>query len=225
MLWLAEPASPGSTSSTGCGDWGSRRGRSSPPTTSVARGTGTAIPAPAATSRRPTTPTASIPPSRASGRGRRSTRRNPRSCATPSTSPTSTTSDATSSSRPASSRPRGTTPRRCGSVRTDRGDEVSCRHLVMASGCLSMPKAADIEGAERFAGEVYFTEQVAARGCRLHRQAGGGHRHRLVGHPVDPAHRRAGRTAHGVPTNPQLLGAGPQRRGAAREARTAGGRS
>ena len=42
-------------------------------------------------------------------------------------------------------------------VRTDRGDEVSCRHLVMASGCLSMPKAADIEGAERFAGEVYFT--------------------------------------------------------------------
>ncbi len=44
-------------------------------------------------------------------------------------------------------------------VRTDRGDEVSCRHLVMASGCLSMPKAADIEGAERFAGEVYFTSR------------------------------------------------------------------
>jgi len=42
-------------------------------------------------------------------------------------------------------------------VRTDRGDEVSCRHLVMASGCLSMPKTPDIEGAERFAGEVYFT--------------------------------------------------------------------
>jgi cation diffusion facilitator CzcD-associated flavoprotein CzcO/acetyl esterase/lipase len=42
-------------------------------------------------------------------------------------------------------------------VRTDRGDDVSCRHLVMASGCLSMPKTPDIEGAERFAGEVYFT--------------------------------------------------------------------
>ncbi len=68
-------------------------------------------------------------------------------------------------------------------------------------------------------------EHVAARGCRLHRQARGGHRHRLVGHPVDPAHRRAGRTAHGVPTNPQLLGAGAQRPGAAREAGTAGGRS
>ena len=42
-------------------------------------------------------------------------------------------------------------------VRTDRGDDVRCRHLVMASGCLSMPKSPDIEGAERFAGEVYFT--------------------------------------------------------------------
>ena len=44
-------------------------------------------------------------------------------------------------------------------VRTDRGDEVSCRYLVMATGCLSMPKAPDIEGAERFAGEVYFTSR------------------------------------------------------------------
>jgi cation diffusion facilitator CzcD-associated flavoprotein CzcO/acetyl esterase/lipase len=44
-------------------------------------------------------------------------------------------------------------------VRTDRGDEVSCRYLVMASGCLSAPKTPDIEGLGRFAGEVYYTSR------------------------------------------------------------------
>jgi cation diffusion facilitator CzcD-associated flavoprotein CzcO/acetyl esterase/lipase len=42
-------------------------------------------------------------------------------------------------------------------VRTDRGDALACRHLVMATGCLSIPKQPDIDGIERFAGEVYFT--------------------------------------------------------------------
>ena len=42
-------------------------------------------------------------------------------------------------------------------LKTDRGDEVSCRFYVMASGCLSIPKTPDIEGADRFGGEVYFT--------------------------------------------------------------------
>ncbi len=42
-------------------------------------------------------------------------------------------------------------------VYTDRGDEVTCRHLVMATGCLSMPKEPDVEGLERFGGQVYFT--------------------------------------------------------------------
>jgi cation diffusion facilitator CzcD-associated flavoprotein CzcO/acetyl esterase/lipase len=42
-------------------------------------------------------------------------------------------------------------------VRTDRGDEVTARFVVMATGCLSMPKPAEVEGLERFAGEVYFT--------------------------------------------------------------------
>jgi len=40
---------------------------------------------------------------------------------------------------------------------TDKGDEVVCRHYVMASGCLSLPKTPDIPGANDFAGEVYFT--------------------------------------------------------------------
>jgi cation diffusion facilitator CzcD-associated flavoprotein CzcO/acetyl esterase/lipase len=42
-------------------------------------------------------------------------------------------------------------------VRTSTGDEITARHYVMATGCLSVPKDIDIAGTERFAGEVYFT--------------------------------------------------------------------
>ena len=44
-------------------------------------------------------------------------------------------------------------------VRTGQGEEITCRHYVMATGCLSLPKSPDIEGADRFAGEVYFTSR------------------------------------------------------------------
>ena len=40
---------------------------------------------------------------------------------------------------------------------TDRGERVVCRFYVMATGCLSLPKAPDIEGVDRFRGDVYFT--------------------------------------------------------------------
>src|SRR5262245_58689372 len=40
---------------------------------------------------------------------------------------------------------------------TDRDEELRCRFYVMASGCLSVPKESDIEGADRFAGAVYRT--------------------------------------------------------------------
>ncbi|MEZ5375001.1 MAG: alpha/beta hydrolase fold domain-containing protein [Acidimicrobiales bacterium] len=42
---------------------------------------------------------------------------------------------------------------------TSKGTEVSCKHYVMATGCLSLPKEPDIEGAKDFAGEVYFTNR------------------------------------------------------------------
>jgi cation diffusion facilitator CzcD-associated flavoprotein CzcO/acetyl esterase/lipase len=42
-------------------------------------------------------------------------------------------------------------------LRTGDGDEVSCRYYVMASGCLSLPKTPDIEGVDRYRGEVYLT--------------------------------------------------------------------
>ncbi len=42
-------------------------------------------------------------------------------------------------------------------IHTDKGSDVTARYYVMATGCLSMPKVPDIEGTDRFAGEVYFT--------------------------------------------------------------------
>jgi cation diffusion facilitator CzcD-associated flavoprotein CzcO/acetyl esterase/lipase len=44
-------------------------------------------------------------------------------------------------------------------VRTDRGEDVTCRFYVMATGCLSMPKQAEIDGLELFGGDVYFTSR------------------------------------------------------------------
>ena len=42
-------------------------------------------------------------------------------------------------------------------IHTDTGADVSAQFYVMATGCLSMPKVPDIEGTDRFGGEVYFT--------------------------------------------------------------------
>ncbi len=42
-------------------------------------------------------------------------------------------------------------------VTTDRGDTITCRWYVMASGCLSVPKIPDIPGVERFTGPTYST--------------------------------------------------------------------
>ncbi|MGO8958248.1 MAG: flavin-containing monooxygenase [Streptosporangiaceae bacterium] len=50
-------------------------------------------------------------------------------------------------------------------ITTDRGTQVRCRHYIMASGCLSMPKSPDIEGAGRFGGKVYFTSRWPHEGA------------------------------------------------------------
>ncbi len=44
-------------------------------------------------------------------------------------------------------------------IRTDTDRPISARFYVMASGCLSVPKAAELAGASRFKGEVYFTSR------------------------------------------------------------------
>jgi cation diffusion facilitator CzcD-associated flavoprotein CzcO/acetyl esterase/lipase len=42
-------------------------------------------------------------------------------------------------------------------IRTSTGADLSARHCIMASGCLSVPKEPDIPGANRFQGAVYST--------------------------------------------------------------------
>src|SRR5215218_8937604 len=42
-------------------------------------------------------------------------------------------------------------------VRTDGGDDVAARHVVMAVGCLSTSKMPEIPGVERFGGDWYHT--------------------------------------------------------------------
>jgi cation diffusion facilitator CzcD-associated flavoprotein CzcO len=42
-------------------------------------------------------------------------------------------------------------------VRTDRGDTVSARYCVMATGCLSAARMPDLPGLERFKGKTYHT--------------------------------------------------------------------
>jgi cation diffusion facilitator CzcD-associated flavoprotein CzcO/acetyl esterase/lipase len=44
-------------------------------------------------------------------------------------------------------------------LRTSKGEDVSCKFYVMATGCLSMPKELDINGADNFKGDVYFTSR------------------------------------------------------------------
>jgi cyclohexanone monooxygenase len=42
-------------------------------------------------------------------------------------------------------------------ITTDAGDALSASFLILATGCLSVPRLPDIEGVERFAGEAYHT--------------------------------------------------------------------
>jgi len=44
-------------------------------------------------------------------------------------------------------------------IRTDRGDQVSAKYCVMATGCLSTPKLPEYKGVETFQGRWYHTGQ------------------------------------------------------------------
>ena len=150
------------------------------------------------------------------GRGRRSTPPSRRSCATCSTSPTSTTCAATSGSRRGSPRRRGTTPPSLWRITTDSGDDDHLPLLRHGDGLPVDAEGARHRGRRPLRRRGVLHEPLAPRGRRLHRQAGRRHRHRLVGHPVDPADRRAGRRADRLPAHAELLAAGPQRPAAGR---------
>jgi cation diffusion facilitator CzcD-associated flavoprotein CzcO/acetyl esterase/lipase len=50
---------------------------------------------------------------------------------------------------------------------TSHGANVSCRHYIMATGCLSAPKPPEIDGVKDFKGEVYFTSRWPHHGVDL----------------------------------------------------------
>jgi cation diffusion facilitator CzcD-associated flavoprotein CzcO len=52
-------------------------------------------------------------------------------------------------------------------VRTDKGQEVTARFLILATGCLSIPNVPKIPGAETFAGPTLLTAQWPAEGVDL----------------------------------------------------------
>jgi cation diffusion facilitator CzcD-associated flavoprotein CzcO/acetyl esterase/lipase len=52
-------------------------------------------------------------------------------------------------------------------IATGHGTEIRCRYYIMATGCLSLPKSPDIEGTDRFAGQVYFTSRWPHEGADL----------------------------------------------------------
>jgi cation diffusion facilitator CzcD-associated flavoprotein CzcO/acetyl esterase/lipase len=52
-------------------------------------------------------------------------------------------------------------------LKTDSGASVSCRHYIMATGCLSAPKPPEIDGVKDFKGEVYFTGRWPHQGVDL----------------------------------------------------------
>ncbi len=52
-------------------------------------------------------------------------------------------------------------------LNTSAGDDITARYYVMATGCLSVPKDVDIQGASNFKGESYFTSSWPHDGVDL----------------------------------------------------------
>ena len=96
-------------------------------------------------------------------------------------------------------------------IRTDDGGEVSAQFLVMATGCLSSANVPDFPGLDRFDGATYHTGRWPHEGVDFTGPARRRDRHRLVGDPVDPAHRPRREPAHRVPAHRELLGPREQR--------------
>ena len=82
-------------------------------------------------------------------------------------------------------------------VRRDRATAraSTARFCIMATGCLSSPNLPKFEGLDSFAGDRYHTGHWPHEGVDFTGKRVGRHRHRLLRHPVDPDHRRAGDAA------------------------------
>ena len=96
-------------------------------------------------------------------------------------------------------------------VETDTGLRIAARFCIMATGCLSAPQAPPFPGVETFAGRWYHTGAWPHEGVDFTGQRVGVIGTGLLGHPVDPAHRRPGRAPPRVPADAELQRARAQR--------------
>ncbi len=81
------------------------------------------------------------------------------------------------------------------------------RHLPLVRHGQRVPVRAQATGHPRSGpvpGRRLLHRSMAPRGRRLHRATGRGGRDRLVGHPVDPPDRPAGRAGHRLPADAQF---------------------
>ena len=190
------PASPGSA-------WRSSSTRPARPTssssrrtpTSAAPGAPTPTPAPPATCPASSTPS----PSRPTPTGRGPSRRSPRSTPTCAGWPGSPACSTASPSTPRSRRRRYDEQAQRWRVRTSRG-EVTATTLITGSGGLSEPRLPEIDGIERFQGELFHSARWD-HDVDLDRQAGRRHRHRRLEHPARPRGREGGRPRRRLPAH------------------------
>lgn len=52
-------------------------------------------------------------------------------------------------------------------VTTDKGDQVTARHLILATGCLSVPQRPSFDGMDEYQGELYYTSSYPKEGVDL----------------------------------------------------------
>ena len=151
------PGSPACTCSTACAASACPRGSSKRAAASAAPGIGTATPAPAATSRAWTTRTPSPTSSSRNGTGRSGIASQPEILRY-----VEHVADRFDLRRDIQLDTRVTAARfdeaaNRWHIETDRGDHVSARFCIMATGCLSTAKIPAFPGLESFAGTTYHT--------------------------------------------------------------------
>ena len=151
------PALPACTCCIGCAGSAFRRGCSRPAAASAAPGSGTAIRAPAATSKACSTRSPSPRNWTRSGTGRRSTRRSLKSSPTPTISPIVSTCAAHIVFDTRVTAATFDENEKCWLIETDRGDKVRAQFCIMAVGCLSAPNRPAFAGMEDFRGPIYHT--------------------------------------------------------------------
>ncbi|MFD0392101.1 NAD(P)-binding domain-containing protein [Streptomyces nogalater] len=90
---------------------------------------------------------------------------------------------------------------------TDTGRTVTARFVILATGCMSVPKDPGIPGAHSFTGAVHHTARWPREDVSFG-EAGRRDRHRMLGRPGHPRDRRTGGFPHRLPAHPGLRAAG-----------------